>query len=63
MNALTIIQLVLTLLSGVLATAIKGNLPAEIIAGVQAAITALQNVHGTDVTKAQLEALRVEPQW
>lgn len=63
MSALTVIQLVLTLLGGVLATAIKGNLPAEIIAGVQAAITALQSVHDSPVTKAQLESLRVEPQW
>lgn len=63
MSALSIIQLVLTLLGGVLATATKSNLPAEIVAGVQAAIAALQNVQGTPVTKAQLENLRVEPQW
>ena len=63
MNALALIQLIVTLLSGVLAAATSNKLPQEIIAGVQAAITALESVHGSDVTKAQLESLRVTPQW
>lgn len=65
MNAATIINLVLSLLSGVLAN-IKGSTASEaetIAQNIQAAITALEAVQGTPVTYAQLESLRVEPKW
>jgi len=64
-NAATIINLVLSLLSGVLAN-IKGSTASEaetIAQNIQAAITALEAVQGTPVTYAQLESLRVEPKW
>jgi len=60
---ISVIELVLSLLSTVLASATKGGLPAEIVAGIQAAITSLQAVQGTPVTLAQLESLRVKPDW
>lgn len=63
MSALAVIQVVLALLSGVLAAATRSNAPQQIIQGVQAAIAALQQVHGSEVTKQQLESLRVTPQW
>ena len=63
MNALLLLQLVISLLGGILAAAVKSGLPAQVIASIQAAIGALEAVHGSDVTKAQLEGLRVTPQW
>jgi hypothetical protein len=63
MNGLALLQIVLALLSGILAAAIKSGLPQQIIASIQNAISELEQVHGSEVTKAQLEALRVTPQW
>jgi hypothetical protein len=63
MSALTIIQLVLFLLNGVLSAAIKSGLPAEIITIIQNSITELIKVHGTEVTKGQLDSLIVDKQW
>lgn len=63
MNALALIQVVITLLSGVLSAATKSGLAKEIVSGVQAAITALEQVHSTPVTKQQLDDLRVTPKW
>jgi len=65
MNAATIVDLILTLLGGVLST-LKGSTAADatsIAQGIQTAITALEAVQGTPVTYAQLEGLRVEPKW
>ena len=65
MNAATIIDLILTLLEGVLST-VKGSTAADATAiaqGIQAAITALAAVQGTPVTYSQLQTLRVEPKW
>lgn len=65
MNALTSIQMALLLLEGVLSSFKSKNieLPAEILADVQAAISNLQKYAGTDVTFEQLEAMRLTPQW
>ena len=63
MNALTIIQMVLFLLNGVLSAAIRNTLPGTIIGTIQNAIAELEKVHGTDVTKGQLDSLIVEKQW
>lgn len=65
MNGLTAIQLSLLLLQGVLSSvkSDKLELPVEIVADVQAAITNLQKYAGQDVTFEQLESLRLSPQW
>lgn len=65
MNTLTAIQLSLLLLEGVLSSFKSGKieLPTEIIEDIQAAITNLQKYAGTDVTFAQLEAMKLTPQW
>lgn len=62
MNIISIIQLILSLLSGV-ATGLNKLGLAEEAAGVQAAITALQNVHGSLITKPQVDSLRITPTW
>ena len=65
MNAATIINLILSLLEGVLSS-VKGSTAADaeaIAQGIQAAIASLEAVQGTPVTYAQLESLRVEPKW
>ena len=62
MSALAIVQLVITLLSGVASAANKSGL-AEIAAAASAAIAELNKVHGSDVTKGQLDSLSVNPQW
>lgn len=65
MNILTTLQLSLLLLEGVLSTSKSQNveLPEELIADVQAAITSIQKYAGTDATFPQLESLRLAPQW
>jgi len=65
MNTLTAIQLSLLLLQGVLSSfkSDQLELPAEIIADIQAAIANLQKYAGTDVTFDQLEAMKLTPQW
>ena len=60
---LSIVTLVLGLLQGLIPMFTKANAPAEVIADLQAALTAIQNVHGTLVTKAQIDSLLVEPKW
>lgn len=56
-------QLILTLLSSLLSSLLKSNAPAEIIAGVQSALNELTKVHGTLVTKVQIDSLLDEPRW
>lgn len=65
MNTLQLIQLILFLGQGVLATLeSKGTeVPREVIEDVQAALANLQKYSGQDVTFPQLEALRLTPQW
>jgi len=60
---LSILQIVLPLLGGVLQMLTKSNAPAEIIAGVNNAITELTKVQGTLVTKTQVDSLLDTPQW
>ena len=60
MDWFTLLTVSLNLLKGVLAAATNVKLPQEIIDGIQAAITSLEGVHGSPVTKAQLEQLRVD---
>lgn len=60
---ISVISLVLTLLYSTLEAAKIGGAATEVIAAIQAAITSLEKVRGTDVTFAQLEGLRVEPKW
>ena len=62
MNALAIIQVVLVLLSAVTAAA-RANGLSTIVAACEAAIAELQKVHGTPVTKGQLDGLEVTPLW
>jgi hypothetical protein len=54
-----LITTALALLQVVLGQVTKSNLPAEIVADVQAALDALTRVHGAQVTKAQVDSLRL----
>jgi hypothetical protein len=63
MGATTLINLVLTLLQSVLASAQVGGVAPEVIANIDAAVTNLLAVQGTPVTFAQLEGLRVTTKW
>lgn len=60
---LSIVQLSLTLLQGLLPVLTKSNAPADIISGINNAITELTKVHGTLVTKAQVDSLLDTPHW
>jgi hypothetical protein len=42
---------------------LKSDVPQEVIDAVQAAVDALQAVHGSDVVMSQLESLRLTPEW
>ena len=55
-----LLTVALNLVKGVLSAATNAKLPQEIIDGIQAAVTALEAVHGSPVTKDQLEQLRVD---
>lgn len=62
---LNVIDLVLSLLTGVLSQ-LKGNTAADAVAvaqGIEAAIAALTAVQGTPVSYSQLESLRVKATW
>lgn len=62
MNALSLVNLILVLLGGLASAARKQNLT-SIATAAEAAIAELQKVHGSDVTKGQLDSLEVTPQW
>lgn len=59
MNALALIQIALALLRTVLGSVQGLSEYANIAAGVEAAIKEIEAVHGTPVTRDQLEGLRV----
>lgn len=63
MGVLSIIEVVLGLLQGVLSATKVGGAATPIITSIENAIAELEKVRGTDVTKAQLESMRVTPQW
>ena len=62
MNALSLLELVISLLS-----ALSKNTETKkddlVIAGIQRAMSELQSVRGTIVTKSQLESLRTKDLW
>lgn len=58
---ISIIELALSLLSTTLTNLKNTGAAQEVIADVEAAITALVKVQGTPVTLEQLEGLRVKP--
>lgn len=67
MNILTVVELVLSLLTGAL-TSLKGTTGTagsieKVVSEVQAAIDALARAHGQIVTLAELETLRTQPKW
>ena len=63
MGAATLVNLVLTLLQSVLASAKVGGLAPDVIANIEGAVASLLAVQGTPVTYAQLEGLRVTTKW
>ena len=62
MNALAIIQLVLLLLQGVAAAAQKQGMT-DVVTAASNAVNELTKVHGSEVSKGQLDSLRVQPLW
>lgn len=63
MNWLTLVQLIITLTQGVLAGLTKSGAPVEILSALQNALTELDKVRGTLVTKAQVDAITLEYKW
>lgn len=63
LGILGIVQLVLTLLGGLIPVLTKSGAPADIIAGINNAITEITKVHGTLVTKVQVDNLLDTPKW
>lgn len=60
---ISVIDLVLSLLGTVLASAKVKGVPASVLADIQAAVDAVAKVQGTDVTYSQLESFRLTPKW
>lgn len=63
MGALALLQIILPMLSGLLGLLTKSGAPSEIINNVTSAIAQLSAVHGTLVTKAQVDSLLDNPKW
>lgn len=64
MDPITLISLILALAKSVLPSfKATAGLPSNLVTDLQAAIDALQKVHGTAVTFEQAEALRTKPTW
>lgn len=63
LNTLQLLSLIVSLGQGVLASLKVAGIAPEILAEVQIALDALAKVHGTLVTKPELEALRTEKLW
>lgn len=63
MNWITLTSLIITLTQGVLAGLTAANAPAEIISALQNALTELGKVHGTLVTKAQVDSVTLQFKW
>jgi len=59
MNTAGYISLALTLLQAVLANVKGTEVEATVVGDIQSAVDSLRKVHGSDVTYAQLENLRV----
>jgi len=62
-NIYALIQLALAVVSDVFLKVKGGTATAEEIDRAQAALDMLNSVHGSPVTKAQLESLRVNETW
>ena len=62
MNFLTVLDLVIFLLGGLLGAANQAGSVAAVEA-IRAAIAKLQEVKDTPVTKEQVESLRITPLW
>lgn len=60
---ISIIELVLSLLGTALQAAKVNGVAVEVVAGIEAAVEALEKVKGTPVTFGQLEELRIKPRW
>lgn len=58
MDYFSLILVGIKVIEGILAQATKAQLPAEILASIESALTSLRGVYGTPVTRAQLESLR-----
>jgi uncharacterized membrane protein YesL len=63
MTWLTILQLLLSLAGGLVSALTKAGAAPEVIALAESALTSLQQVEGTPVTKEQLDSVRFTPQW
>lgn len=58
MDYFSLVLVGIKIIEGVLAQATKAQLPAEILASIEAALNSLRTVYGSPVTKQQLESLR-----
>lgn len=63
MSILALIQTMVFIGKGVLAQLPKGAQYQVVLDGVAAAIKELEQVTGSEVTKAQLEGLRTKAEW
>jgi hypothetical protein len=63
MGWLTIIRLIISLTEGVLGGLTKSNAPQEILDALNVALAKLQEVHGTLVTKVQVDGITLDYKW
>lgn len=63
MNGFFLLELLIALGRGLLAQMKKGGVAQEVIDDFEAGLLKFETVHGTPVTKNQLDSLRITPQW
>lgn len=63
MTFLGTLDLILMLTEGLVSVATKNEIDDAIVAALRRGLTELQTVRGSQVTKTQVESLRVEPKW
>lgn len=63
MNWIMLLQIIISLTQGALGGLTTAKAPQEILDALQSAIASLSKVHGSLVTKAQVDAYTLEFKW
>lgn len=63
MSWLVLLQLAISLTQGILSGLTTAEAPQEVLDALQAALTKLNEVHGTLVTKAQVDGITLDYKW
>lgn len=63
MDWITLLQIIISLTKGVLGGLTTANAPQEILDALSTALSKLQEVHGSLVTKAQVDGITLDFKW